>query len=86
MKFVVLDEVVTGDVRDGGMTPPSFESSIKRTVRTHSEDGQRCLELGILVDKDDLINYQLVVNYRLLIRILTNQPNVDKVIVLSSNC
>jgi len=41
--------------------------------------------LGLLVDKDNLINHQLVISYRLLIRILTNQPNVDKTIVLSTN-
>ncbi len=39
-----------------------------------------------LVDKDNLINYQLIISYRLLIRILTNQPTVDKAIVLSTNC
>jgi hypothetical protein len=31
--------------------------------------------LGLLFDKDNLINYQLVINYGLLIRILTYQPN-----------
>jgi hypothetical protein len=45
----------------------------------------RC-RVGILVDKDDLINYQLVISYGLLIRILTYQPTVDKTIVLSTNC
>ena len=43
-------------------------------------------ELGILVDNDDLINYQLVISYGLLIRILTYQPTVDKTIVSSTNC
>ena len=44
--------------------------------------------LGILVDTDDLtmINYQLVISYGLLKRILTYQPTVDKTIVLSTNC
>ena len=28
------------------------------------------------VDKDNLVNYQLVIRYRLLIRILTNQPTI----------
>ena len=41
--------------------------------------------LGILVDKDNVINYQLVMNYRLLKGILTNQPTVDETIVLSTN-
>ncbi len=40
--------------------------------------------IGILVDKDNVINHQLVISYRLLIRILTNQPTVDKTIVLST--
>ena len=40
----------------------------------------------LVVDKDNLINYQLVISYRLLIRILTNQPTVDKTIALSTNC
>jgi hypothetical protein len=39
--------------------------------------------VGLLVDKDNLINVQLVISYRLFIRILTNQPTVDKTIVLS---
>ena len=34
--------------------------------------------LGILVDKDNVINYQLVISYRLSTRILTNQLTVDK--------
>jgi hypothetical protein len=42
--------------------------------------------IGILVDKDNVINYQLVISYRLLIKILTNQSNVDKTIALSTNC
>jgi hypothetical protein len=36
--------------------------------------------LGLLVDKDDLINYQLLTNYQLLIRTFTYQPTVDKTI------
>ncbi len=36
--------------------------------------------LGILVDKDDLINYQLLIIYGLLLRIFTYQPTVDKTI------
>jgi hypothetical protein len=49
------------------------------------------LGVGLLVDKETLINYQLVISYRLLIiegilRILTNQPTVDTTIVLSTNC
>ena len=42
--------------------------------------------VGILVDKDDLIYYQFVISYGLLIRIFTYQPTVDKTIVLSTNC
>ena len=34
--------------------------------------------LGLLVDKDNVIDHQLVINYRLLIRILTNPSTVDK--------
>ncbi len=34
--------------------------------------------IGILVDKDDLINYQLLIIYQLLIRTFTYQPTVDK--------
>ncbi len=37
--------------------------------------------LGMLVDKDDLINYQLLIIYQLLIRTFTYQPTVDKTIV-----
>ncbi len=44
------------------------------------------LNLGILVDKDDLINYQLLIIYQLLIRTFTYQPTVDKTIMLSTNC
>ena len=42
--------------------------------------------IGILVDKDDLINYQLLVIYQLLIRTFPYQLTVDKTIVLSTNC
>jgi hypothetical protein len=42
--------------------------------------------VGILVDKDDLINYQLLIIYGLLIRIFTYQPTVEKTIVISTNC
>jgi len=42
--------------------------------------------LGILVDKDDLINYQLLIVYGLLLRIFTYQPTVDKTILISTNC
>jgi hypothetical protein len=42
--------------------------------------------VGLLVDKDDLINYQLLIIYQLLIRTFTYQPTVDKTIVLSTNC
>jgi hypothetical protein len=41
---------------------------------------------GILVDKDDLTNYSILINYQLLIRTFTYQPTVDKTIVLSTNC
>ena len=44
------------------------------------------LDVGILVDKDNLISYQLVISYRLSTRILTNQPSIDKTIALSTNC
>jgi hypothetical protein len=37
--------------------------------------------VGLLVDKDDLINYQLLIIYQLLIRTFTYQPTVDKTIV-----
>ena len=37
--------------------------------------------IGMLVDKDDLINYQLLIIYQLLIRTFTYQPTVDKTIV-----
>jgi hypothetical protein len=36
--------------------------------------------IGILVDKDDHINYQLLIIYGLLLRIFTYQPTVDKTI------
>jgi hypothetical protein len=47
--------------------------------------------LGLLVAKDNLINYQLVINYGLLIyglliRIWSYQQTVDKTIKLSANC
>jgi hypothetical protein len=38
-------------------------------------------KVGMLVDKDDLINYQLLIIYQLLIRTFTYQPTVDKTIV-----
>ncbi len=38
--------------------------------------------VGLLVDKDDLINYQLLIIYQLLIRTFTYQPTVDKTIVV----
>ena len=47
---------------------------------------KRVTIIGILVDKDDLINYQLLIIYQLLIRTFTYQPTVDKTIVLSTNC
>ena len=34
--------------------------------------------IGILVDKHNVINYQLVIRHRLLTRFLTNQPNVER--------
>ena len=34
--------------------------------------------IGILVDKHNVINYQLVIRHRLLSRFLTNQPNVER--------
>ncbi len=37
--------------------------------------------LGFLVDKDELINYQLLIIYGLLLRIFTYQPTVDKTIL-----
>ena len=49
----------------------------------------RTLKLGLPVDKDDLINYQLRINYQLINRVIktfTYQPTVDKTIVLSTNC
>ena len=45
--------------------------------------------IGLLVDKDNLINYQLVISYGLFIRILTYQQLnqlFDNTIVLSTNC
>jgi hypothetical protein len=47
---------------------------------------RRWVIIGLLVDKDDLTNYQLCINYQLLIRTFTYQPTVDKTIVLSTNC
>jgi hypothetical protein len=47
---------------------------------------ERCEQTKLLVDKDNLVNYQLVISYHLSTRILTNQPTVDKTIVLSTNC
>jgi hypothetical protein len=43
-----------------------------------------CSTIGILVHKDNLINYQLLIIYQLLIRTFTYQPTVDKTIVLST--
>jgi hypothetical protein len=40
--------------------------------------------VGLLVDKDDLINYQLLIIYGLLI--FTYQPTVDKTILILTNC
>jgi hypothetical protein len=40
----------------------------------------------LLVDKDDLIKYQLLISYGLLVRTFSYQPTVDKTIVLSTNC
>ena len=54
--------------------------------RNHLDRSVESFHVGILVDKDDLINYQLVLRYRLLKRIVTNQPTVDKTIVLSTIC
>jgi hypothetical protein len=44
------------------------------------------VEVGLLVDKDDLVNYPILIDYQLLIRTFTYQPTVDKTIVLSTNC
>jgi hypothetical protein len=55
-----------------------LDSRRKKNVHGCTEDHR----IGILVDKDNVINYQLVISYRLLMRILTNQPNVDKTIAL----
>ena len=46
------------------------------------EDGVR--GVGLLVDKDDLINYQLRINYQLLIRTFTYQPTVESVLIRPS--
>ena len=61
-----------------------------RVTHTHptSDRGGSGL-VGLLVDMDDLIKYQLVINHGLLVRIFTYQPTVDKrrkTIVLSTNC
>ena len=42
--------------------------------------------IGILVDKHDLINYQLLIIYGLLLRIFTYHLTVDKTILTSTNC
>jgi hypothetical protein len=55
----------------------------RRYVFKSYSDGSKS---WILVDKDDLINYQLLIIYQLLIRTFTYQPTVDKTIVLSTNC
>jgi hypothetical protein len=46
------------------------------------------IPLGLFVDKGNLLNYQLVLRFGLLIRILTYHPTVHnhKTIVLSTNC
>ena len=47
----------------------------KQKKKFHTEQ-----TLGILVDKDDLIKYQLLIIYGLLLMIFTYQPTVDKTI------
>ncbi len=61
--------------------PDSVLALIQRTLPFPSLSF-RSLALGLLVDKDDLINYQLLIIYQLLIRTFTYQPTVDKTIVV----
>ena len=58
----------------------------KREGMTRTMKGKLHPLLGLLVDKDDLIKYQLVIRCGLLVRIFTYQPTVDETIVLSTNC
>ncbi len=55
-------------------------------TNTHTSTQRERRVLGLLVDEDDLTNYQLLINYQLVIRTFTYQPTVDKTIVLSTNC
>ena len=58
------------------LTTEVFVSDLVVHLVIPEEDWYRAWEgVGILVDKDDLINYQLIISYRLLIRILI----VDKI-------
>ncbi len=68
-----------------------YEKTIPTNIKSSSEHkknrkGKIWNRIGHLGDEDNLINYQLVIRYGLLIRILTYQPTVDKTIVLSTNC
>ena len=66
---------VSDDAGGKSLSDTSTSAGVKSTVI-----------LGLPVDKDDLINYQLLIIYQLLIRTFTYQPTVDKTIVLSTNC
>jgi hypothetical protein len=54
----------------------SWKSTKQKSVSLRTPE-----TVGMLVDKDDLINYQLLIIYQLLIRTFTYQPTVDKIIV-----
>ena len=63
------------------------DHKIDQPAIAFTERSMQRSQLGLLVDKDDLINYQLLIIYQLLIRtFITYQPTVDKTIVLSTNC
>ena len=67
-----------------------YEKTIPTNIKSSSEHkknrkGKRWNRIEHLGDEDNLINYQLVISYGLLIKILTNQQTVDKTIVLSTN-
>ena len=50
-----------------------------RFLITSCVDKPSMKKVGLPVDKDDLINYQILIIYQLLMRTSTNQPTVHKV-------
>jgi hypothetical protein len=91
-----------GNLVQPGIATPRKKFTIQKNVerRENYEDGFvqsfRLLKkpqwvqwkgtVGLLVDKYDLINYQFLIIYGLLLRIFTYQPTVDKTILISTNC